>query len=106
MAELSKEEIEEHDRKLAAWIRDTVGVPDELLKSLKDRDDDWTFVIKIHGIIEAALNQMILGKLVVVPIDVDNPYSQKISDIISRLSVDGRASKLAFIKAMDLLPDD
>ena len=82
------------------WLYETAGISKKLLDSL-DRDDDWTFVIKMHGILETALNHLILNRLslpTVVP---------KMADVISRLETnDRRTGKIAFIKAYDLLPDE
>src|SRR5438046_2327348 len=94
----SEQEWEEHERKLSAWIRDKVGIPGPLLNSLQfpDIGDDWSFIIKIHGVIEAALNHMILGKL----------REPKLSNIVSRLETnDQRTGKMAFVKTLDLLPE-
>jgi hypothetical protein len=81
---------------LEKWLKDTVGISRSLLDSL-DADDDWTFVIKMHGILEAALNHLLLARL-------DNP---SLTRIISRLETsNARTGKLAFIKAYGLLEDN
>jgi hypothetical protein len=81
---------------LEKWLKDTVGISRSLLDSL-DADDDWTFVIKMHGILEAALNHLLLARL-------DNP---NLARIISRLETsNARTGKLAFIKAYGLLEDN
>ena len=82
--------------KLADWLTETVGLSISLLKSLDD-DDDWTFVIKMHGILEAGLNHLLLSQL----------GNQNLSQIVSRLETkNARTGKIAFIKAYDLLPHD
>jgi hypothetical protein len=82
------------------WVYEKAGISKKLLDSLDD-DDDWTFVIKMHGILETALNHLILGRLQItgaVP---------KMADIIPQLDTnDRRTGKIAFIKAYDLLPDE
>jgi hypothetical protein len=81
---------------LEKWLKDTVGISRSLLDSL-DADDDWTFVIKMHGILEAALNHLLLARL-------DNP---NLGRITSRLETsNARTGKLAFIKAHGLLEDN
>jgi hypothetical protein len=78
---------------LAEWVRVSVGIPDRLWGSLQT-DDDWTFVIKIHGLIEATLNQLLLNEL-------GNPA---LHTFISRLATaDERTGKLAMVKACALL---
>jgi hypothetical protein len=76
------------------WLKDSVGLPRELLESL-GRDDDWTFVVKMHGILEAALNHLLLTQF-------DNPA---LAQIVPRLETNNeRTGKIAFLKAFDLLP--
>jgi hypothetical protein len=78
------------------WIRRTVGIPHSLLHSLES-DDDWTFVIKMHAIVEAALNHLLMTRL-------NNP---RVNDVIAKLATnDRRKGKIAFIKAYDLLPEN
>jgi hypothetical protein len=90
----------EFNRDFRKWLSATPGISQKLLDSL-DRDDDWTFVIKMHGILEAGLNHLILSRLH-IPEAIP-----KLADIVSRLETnDRRTGKMAFIKAYDLLPDD
>jgi hypothetical protein len=80
---------------LLDWARDSVGIPTDLIISL-DRDDDWAFVIKMHGIVEAGLNHLILNAL----------GRKELQAVIPLLATaDRRTGKLAFIKACDLLPE-
>ena len=81
---------------LERWITETVGISRKLLASLDD-DDDWTFVIKMHGILEAVLNHLLLSQF-------NNPA---LTDIISKLETNNeRTGKIAFINACDLLPEN
>jgi hypothetical protein len=78
------------------WIRRTLGIPRSPLRSLES-DDDWTFVIKMHAIVEAALNHLLMTRL-------NDP---KLNEIIGKLATnDQRKGKMAFIKAYDLLPEN
>lgn len=78
------------------WLTETAGVPKALLLSL-DKDDDWTFVIKMFGILEAGINRLIATKM-------DNP---KAAEVIARLeTANDRKGKVALIKAYGLLSDD
>jgi hypothetical protein len=87
-------ESDKFNKKFGKWLNESVGISRALLDSL-DKDDDWTFIIKMHGILEAALNHLILGRL----------HEPKLADIVSHLETnDRRTGKIAFIKAYDLLP--
>jgi hypothetical protein len=76
------------------YLEESIGIPRKLLESLLNEDDDWTFIVKIHGIIETGLNHMLL-------VSLGHPELRK---IISKM--DTSSGKLAFIKALKLLPDD
>jgi len=77
-------------------LEQSVGVSRKLLDSLES-DDDWTFLIKMHGILEAGLNHLLLTRL-------SNP---DLSRIVAFLPTnDQRTGKLAFIKAYKLLSEE
>jgi len=44
------------------WITRRLGLSQSPLRSLEN-DDDWTFVIKIHAIVEAGLNHLLKVRL-------------------------------------------
>lgn len=76
------------------WIKQTFGVSLSPLESL-EHDDDWAFVIKMHGFVEAAINHLILTRL----------NEPKLTQIISKLDTNNRRTgKMAFVQAFDLLP--
>ena len=76
------------------WITKDLGIPQSPLRSL-EKDDDWSFVIKMHAIVEAGLNHMLMVKM-------NDP---KLADIIPKLETNNRSSgKMAFLQAYDLLP--
>ncbi|MEY2538156.1 MAG: hypothetical protein QOG67_1896 [Verrucomicrobiota bacterium] len=78
------------------WLTDSVGISKTLLQSLKT-DDDWTFVIKMHGILEAGLNHLLMVRL----------DDSRLSEVVSKMETNNsRTGKMAFVKAYDLLPDD
>jgi hypothetical protein len=82
--------------KLERWLKESVGISRRLLLSL-GHDDDWTFVIKMHGIIEAALNHLLLTQF-------DNP---ELAEVVPKLETNNlRTGKMAFIKAYKLLPEN
>jgi len=62
-----------------------------------ENDDDWTFVIKMHAIVEAGLNHLL-------KVQLDDP---KLIKIVTKLPTnDKRRGKLALIKTYDLLNKD
>jgi hypothetical protein len=78
------------------WITRRLGLTQSPLHSLAS-DDDWTFVIKMHALIEAALNHLLMVRL-------NDP---KLSEIVAKLPTnDEKKGKLAFIKTYDLLRED
>ena len=89
-------EADDFDKEFNKWLAESVGISRELRNSLH-ADDDWTFVIKLHAMVEAALSHLILSRL----------NEPKLAKIISRLDTnDKRKGKIAFIKAYELLPDN
>ena len=80
---------------LFSWLREGLGVADAFLDRLWT-DDDWTLIIKLHSMIEAGMNHLILNQL-------GNP---KLERVIAKLDTSNPATgKAAFVKAFALLPD-
>ena len=80
----------------SAWLRDNLGISDAFLDSLSV-DDDWTFVIKLHAMIEAGLNHLLLEHF-------NEPV---LSPFISHLATgDRRTGKLAVALVLKLLPSN
>jgi len=96
MADFSESEWRAAHDTFLKWLTESLGISDALLGSLSS-DDDWTFVIKLHGILEAGLNHLLLTHL-------DNP---KLNRIVSKLETSNpQIGKIAFLKAYNLLPDE
>jgi hypothetical protein len=77
-----------------ANIENQLGLPTGFLLSLYTHEDDWSFVIKSHAFLEAALTHLLadhLGKDDLVPVFAYLETSNV------------RTGKLAFVKAFDLL---
>lgn len=69
-------------------------LPKAFFESLLD-SDDWSLVIKLHALVETALNNLITVSI------GDN----RLLEIVMRLDTsDKQRGKMAFIKALDLLP--
>ncbi|MGC2626768.1 MAG: hypothetical protein WA269_08015 [Candidatus Udaeobacter sp.] len=78
------------------WITRRLGLAQSPLRSLES-DDDWSFVIKMYAILEAALNHLLKVRL-------NDP---KLIKIVTKLPTnDERRGKLALIKTYDLLRED
>jgi hypothetical protein len=61
------------------------------------KEDDWSFVIKLHSLIEAALSSLIIEAL----------GHTQLSETISRLELSNNATgKIAFVKALNLVNED
>jgi hypothetical protein len=77
------------------WVTRTLGLAHSPLRSLEN-DDDWTFVIKMHAVVEAAINHLLMVRL----------NDRALSEIISQLPTnDERKGKMAFIKKYCLLSE-
>jgi hypothetical protein len=92
---MDEAEIEEATRlvnSLLGKIKAPIGAVRETLA-----DSDWAFVIKLHSMIEAALNHLL----------TEHFGDPRLSDFFSELEV-GRmkTGKMALIKALDLLPSE
>ncbi len=86
--------ISEAQENPIAEIEKQLGLPPRFLRGLYDHEDDWSFVIKSHAFLEAALTHLLadhLGKEDLLPVFA---YLET-SNI--------RTGKLAFVKAFDLL---
>lgn len=81
--------------KFRAWLNETIGISEAFHAGLRN-DDDWTFVIKLHAMIEAGLNHLLNHHF-------DNPRR---APTFARLETsDKRTGKIAFVQACELLPD-
>lgn len=60
------------------------------------QEDDWSFVIKIHALVEAAVSQQLASKI-----------DKRLLQIFQRLELsDARSGKIKFAEALGLLPKD
>ena len=81
---------------LSKHLRVEFGLPLSPIESLKN-DDDWAFVIKMHGLVEATVNEALAKRF-------NDP---NLSEVVRHLPLaNDRSGKLAFIKAFNLLPND
>ena len=81
---------------LLGWMHSKLLVTDDFLTRFSS-DDDWTFIIKLHAMIEAGLNHMLLKQF----------NNEELSKVIARLETSNpKTGKLAFIKAFKILPEE
>ena len=74
-------------------LESELGLPSAFFRGLLD-ENDWSFVIKLHSLIEAAATRLLVVAL-------DKP---ELEEIISHIELSGKTTgKLAFFKSLDLL---
>lgn len=74
-------------------LQDRLLLPSDFFQKLLD-EDDWSFIIKLHALIEAACGSLLLYHL-------DEPG---LKNIISRLELSNKTTgKMAFLKELELL---
>jgi hypothetical protein len=84
---------------LADWLKNTINLSTDVLKAalFNDEDNDWSFVIKLHSLLEAVLNHALISRL----------REPKLSDIITLLDIgDRKKGKMAFVKTLDIFPEN
>jgi hypothetical protein len=80
---------------LANFCRESLGVPADAFGKAFRLESDWALVIKYHAYVEGALNVLIVRHF----------GDQRLEEVVSNLDIsDRRKGKLAFVKALDLLP--
>lgn len=76
-------------------LEQDLQLPSKFLARLTD-EGDWSFVIKAHALVEAALSHLLAAAV----------RDRRVTRIFQRLETSNETiGKLAFIKAMGLLPD-
>jgi hypothetical protein len=67
-----------------------LGLPTNFDRKLRS-DDDWSLVVKLHALIEAAMTDALVVHI----------GKEGTRDLFSRLSIGGRSGKVAFAKALN-----
>ena len=71
-----------------------LGLPKQFFENIKD-EDDWSFVIKLHALIEASITNILTDKFL----------EHDFADIFSQMELSNkRTGEIAFIKKLNLLP--
>ena len=83
---------------LVPLLEQKLGLKPGFLESLDDENEnDWSFVIKVHALIEAAISHLLTE-------DLCRP---ELADLFSRLDMSNKATgKAAFVKALNLLEEN
>jgi len=87
------ESIPAYSPSLIKEFESDIGVPDGFFSKII-HEDDWSFVVKLHGMIEAGLTQLILAHFGDTRLELP----------ISKMNMNGASGKLAFVRALELLP--
>jgi hypothetical protein len=83
-------------REFVKATSERTSLPKKLMDGLVD-SDDWSLIIKLHGIIESALNQLVTSAI----------GDDRVLKIVMRLDTsDKTRGKMAFVKEMELLPKE
>jgi hypothetical protein len=88
------ESIPPYSPQLISELEKDVGVSEGFFSQII-HEDDWSLIIKLHGLIEAGLTQIL------------STYfgDPRLEQLFSRMNISGRNGKLSFIQALDLLPE-
>jgi hypothetical protein len=81
----------------AERILKNMGLPATFLLDIYREKDDWSFIIKLHALIEGVSTHLLVS-------DLDD---ERLSDVIAHLEMSNtRAGKVAFLKALGLMDSD
>lgn len=83
----------------AAEVR--LGLPSGFTMNIST-EDDWSFILKLHGIVDAALEQTIRTRCFAERYGVFSRDEALLDKLCSGLNFDGRVSKLSFARAFKL----
>jgi hypothetical protein len=91
---ISKTDAEKLLRKTVCGLVDELREKGDFLHGLL-KQDDWSFVIKAHALLEAAITQMVIA----------NVGNEQLASFIERLPLGGQFGKIKLCEQLDLLPD-
>lgn len=75
-------------------LQKQIGLPKDFFWKLL-KEDDWSFVIKLHAFVEAVVTHLIIKKISL----------NQLEEIISNLELsNSKSGRLAFLKALNLIP--
>jgi len=85
--------IPAYSPELIAQYESDIGVPDGFFSRII-HEDDWSFVVKLHGMIEAGLTQILLSHF----------GDERLEIPFAKMNIGGSSGKLALTRALELLP--
>jgi hypothetical protein len=88
------EPIPPHSPQLISELEKEVGVSEGFFSQII-HEDDWSLIIKIHGLIEAGLTQILFSYF----------GDSRLEPLFSRMNIGGRLGKLSFVQSLALLPE-
>jgi hypothetical protein len=84
------DEQREHAEEVFAWMKKTLGFDPKG----NIAQDDWTLIVKLHAMVETALNAALVNQLA----------APKVAGVIAKLDTSNTATgKVAFAKALEIL---
>lgn len=86
-------------------VEKSLGLKRPFLFALS-REDDWTLVIKLHALIEAAIEEVLVARCFASAADNEGRDDAAIAGLVGRMPFNGRVSKLSLVKAFRLLDED
>ena len=81
---------------MSGFLQNSLGVPSNFFVNLA-RDDDWSFIIKLNAVIEAAFIHLLVSHFA----------DERLREVILALdNGDKSRGRLAFVSALDLIPSE
>jgi hypothetical protein len=96
MDETSDDDFESFRKLRLREFESTLGLRAGFIEDLIQQDDDWSFVIKAHAIVEAAITQLVAHLI---------GHPEALEKLLSTLSMGGRHGKVAFVRCLMGLSD-
>lgn len=75
-------------------LESELGLPERFFDTLV-KEDDWSFVIKLHALFESALSFVVGHRL-----------GTQVAGVVARLDMNGARGKVAFARALEILEDE
>lgn len=84
-----------HDEqdKVAREMEGRIGIPDGTFHQLPDDASDWSFLIELRAVVEAAIATVVTRKL----------GEDAIKEFVHRLNVNGQTGKIELARALDVI---
>lgn len=98
--------LSEKEKEILSELESKLKLPDKFYLNLLN-EDDWSFIIKLHALIEASLTTTLSEILKLSLQEYIDAKNIELNNFFSRLDTsDKTTGKLAFVKGLELLGDD